>query len=182
MNRPRSVHLIPLACPVCGQGLPALEDDIAFGCPPCGRGLELVGEGLADRVLRAVPCPTARSGFHLPFWEFDGSIRVPAFNTREVLHLTRRFSGRPLDTGAAKVKALVGATLSSREAWKVAGFTGLTARGSRVGEASLLALPFLDEGNRILDTSTGAVLYKETIDRCRELVAAAQLDRRSPSA
>ena len=182
MNRPGSVHLIPLACPACGQDLPALEDDVAFGCPPCGRGLELAGEGLADRVLRAVPGPAARSGFHLPFWEFDGSIRVPAFNTREVLHLTTRFSGRPLEIGVAKVKALVGATLSSREAWKVAGFTGLTAPGSLMGEVSLLALPFLDEGNRLLDTITGSLLYKETIDRCRELVAAAQLDRRSPSA
>lgn len=173
MIRAPEIRFIPLACPSCRRDLPALDDDVAFACPPCRIGLELVGEALRDRPLRVVPRASSH-GFHLPFWRLGRTVCVPAFNTREVLSLARRFTGRELDEEHGELGALVGGTMSSEEAWRAARFAGLAPPDPGPREVALLAVPFLDEGNRLLDTATGAILYKETIDRCEELVRAAQ--------
>jgi hypothetical protein len=94
---------------------------------------------------------------------------VPAFNTREVVELTRRLSGRELAAGGSPPRGLLGATLASAEAAGIATFAGVVPA---TGAASLLAIPFLDEGSHLLETVTGFVLYKESIDRARSLLAA----------
>jgi hypothetical protein len=168
MSPRATLRLTPLTCPGCAANLPALEDDLAFACGACALAFELEHDGLLPRPLRVVRHPGSRSGFHLPFWEWDSGVRVPAFNTREVVDLTRRLSGRELTTGDSMPRRLLGATLASREAAEVAAFAGIPA----AGDAALLALPFHDEGNHLLETATGFVLYKESIDRVRALLAA----------
>lgn len=175
-----SLHLVPLLCPGCGGDLPALEDDVAFACGTCRSGLELADHRLRSRDLRVVAGAGAPEGFHLPFWELDAGVRVPAFNTREVLSLTRRFSGRSLllDGPGGRIR-LVGASLPSAEASRVARFLGLSAGAG--GRPVLLAVPFVDGGSHLRDVCTGARLYRETVDRCDELVRAACLDRAAAS-
>ncbi|MGD8375538.1 MAG: hypothetical protein PVF68_05305 [Acidobacteriota bacterium] len=172
-----SLRLVPLVCPTCGDDLPALEDDVAFACGRCRVGLELADRGLQPRALRLVAGAGRPGGFHLPFWELDAGTRVPAFNTREVLSLARRFSGRtlPLDRPGRRIR-LVGASLPSGEAVRVARFLGLRRAGT-AGRPALLAVPFIDGGSHLRDLCTGARLYRETIDRCDALVRAACLDR-----
>jgi hypothetical protein len=174
VSRRAAVRLLPLLCPGCGRDLPALDEDVAFCCPACPRGLESDGDRLRERPLRALAAPASRAIFHLPFWSFPPSVRVPAFNTRDILPLLCRFSGRDLPEGRASVRVLVGARLASAEAWRAARFAEVAPPGEPPGEATLLAVPFLDEGNRLLDAATGAVLYKETIDRADEILAAAR--------
>jgi hypothetical protein len=169
MNPRRTLHLTPLTCPSCNANLPALEDDVAFACAACALAFELERDRLTPRPLRVVPHPAARGGFHLPFWEWDSTTRVPAFNTREVVALSRCLSGRELQTRGAPPRALLGATLASTEAGTLAPFAGLTPPA---GITALRAIPFLDEGNHLLETVTGFVLYKESIDRVRSLLAA----------
>ena len=82
-------------------------------------------------------------------------------------------SGLELSERQGTVKTLVGGTLSSVEARALADFGGLTSEGEP-GDIALLAVPFLDEGNRLLDAVTGRTLYKETIDRAETLIRAAQ--------
>ena len=166
--------LVPLTCAGCTAGLPAMEEDVAFACLACRSGYELRGNALAPVPLRLLPMPPARAAFHLPFWSFAGDVRVPAFNTWELLPLARRFSDRPLAGSGGKAAALVGASLSSSEAWRVAAFAGLVPEGATPREIALLGLPFLDEGNRLLDLATGLRIYKESIDRSDALITAAR--------
>ena len=168
MTRQAELRLTPLVCPSCAANLPALEDDVAFACAACAGGYELDGTVLLSRSLHVVRHPAARTGFHLPFWAWAGGTRVPAFNTREVVDLARRLSGRDLTLGAPPPR-LLGGSLGSREAREIASFAGL---GDATGPPALLAIPFLDEGSRLLEAVTGFVLYKETIDRARALLAA----------
>jgi len=169
MSRRTTLRLTPLTCPQCAANLPALEDDVAFACGACARAYELERDVLLPRSLRVVPHPASRTGFHLPFWEWGSGARVPAFNTREVVDLTRRLSGREITPLGSAPRRLLGATLASREAAAVAAFAGIPAV---TGDASVLALPFLDEGNHLLETVTGFLLYKESIDGVRALLAA----------
>jgi hypothetical protein len=164
-----TLRLTPLTCPNCATNLPALEDDVAFACSPCALAFELEPDRLAPRQLRMVPHPASRTGFHLPFWEWSSGARVPAFNTREVVELTRRLSGREMATLTSPPRGLLGATLASGEAAEIATFAGVSPP---TGVAALLAVPFLDEGNHLLEAVSGFVLYKESIDRARALLAA----------
>jgi hypothetical protein len=168
MARP-VVRLTPLVCPACGANLPAIEDDAAFACAPCSRAYELVDQHLLDRALQVVPHPATRSGFHLPFWEWAGAIRVPAFNTKDLAPLAARLSGGELAARTGLPCRLVGTTLGSAEATRVARFAGLP---EPAGPPALLAVPFVDEGSHLLDLATGYVLYKESIDRVGALLAA----------
>jgi len=160
--------LTPLTCPQCAENLPALEDDVAFACVRCALGFELERDGLGSRPLRVAPPPASRAGFHLPFWEWRDRTRVPAFNTRDVVELSRRLSGREFPT-APSLHRLLGATLASADAAAIPPFAGLPAPA---GGAALLAVPFVDDGNHLIETVTGFVLYKESIDRARALLAA----------
>lgn len=173
MSRRGGVRLLPLTCPTCGRNLPALPEDVAFVCLACRLAVEAVDGEMIARPLAVVPAPSATGTFHLPVWRFAPAVRVPAFNTREILPLIRRFSGRELGEEPGAPAALLGATLPSGEAWLAACFAGV-ARGPLPADPAILALPFLDEGNRLLETATGARLYKETLDRAGELIAAAR--------
>ena len=169
------MQFVPLVCPGCGDNLPALEEDVAFSCRSCRKGYELDGDRLTPISLLVIPHPARRAGFYLPFWQFPPGIRIPAFNTRELLSLAHRFSESSVGEEPGAAPILVGATLSSEEARKAADFAGLETESS--SRAALLAVPFLDEGNRLLDAVTGRVLYKETIDRADHLVSAARADQ-----
>jgi len=173
VTRPGSEALLPLVCPFCAGPLPALEEDLAFACLRCRRAFQLEAGALTAIPLRVSPLP-AHAGFHLPFWSFQGGAVVPAFNTRDVVPLTRRFSRHPVPAGDGEAAALVGASLAPEEAWQVAMLVGVAAVGTRPTQATLLGLPFLDEGNRLLDLATGVPLYKETIDRVETLVRASR--------
>ena len=165
------IRFVPLTCPRCGSDLPALEEDVAFCCRPCRVAFELLGDALAAVPLLVVPHPAARTGFHLPFWQF-GRVRVPAFNTSEIVPMARRFSGRSLGESPGAVETLFGGTLPSQEARQVATFAEAGGAAEVASAAAMLAVPFLDEGNRLLDAATGYVLYKENLDRAERLLDA----------
>ena len=173
MSGRHGIRFVTLSCPGCSGDLPALEEDVAFCCRPCRKAFELDGDSLVEAPLLVIPHPAQRSGFHLPCWQF-GRARVPGFNTREILPITRRFSGRSLGEAPGAVATLLGTTLTSREARDVAGFAGVLPDGAEAEVTSLLAVPFLDEGNRLLDAATGYRLYKESVDRAESLLQAVQ--------
>ena len=87
--------LVPVRCPNCQTPLPAQEGEVAYLCQGCGWGLELAAAGFVlsssasltvvatERVRRieiafATPQshPRIKGTRYLPFWVFDGLVRI----------------------------------------------------------------------------------------------------------
>jgi hypothetical protein len=87
--------LVPVRCPNCQTPLPAQEGEVAYLCQGCGWGLELAAAGFVlsssasptvvatERVRRieiafAAPQshPRIKGTRYLPFWVFDGLVRI----------------------------------------------------------------------------------------------------------
>ncbi len=79
--KPRPPRAVPLRCPECAAGLPAVAQACAFWCPRCGRGWWPRGGRLAPLDFRVVPAHD-RAGRHLPFWELVFRADGLPFRTR----------------------------------------------------------------------------------------------------
>jgi predicted RNA-binding Zn-ribbon protein involved in translation (DUF1610 family) len=79
--------LLPVHCPNCRTPLPAREGEVAYLCQGCGWGLELPSGGpilsaaegprpIEIAFAAPQPHPRIKGARHLPFWVFDGQVRI----------------------------------------------------------------------------------------------------------